>query len=137
MRRTKVYRSLPYNPALRARAKALRKAGILHEVLLWKELRNKKFGGLDFDRPKIIGPYIVDFYCAEKSVVVEVDGASHEYKLDEDSVRDQYMRHLGLSAIRLRARDVLDNMEGVMNFLNNNPALKGTPPEEGNGLRET
>ena len=52
MRKTKAYKSLPYNPALRIRAKALRKAGLLHEALLWLELKNKKLNGLDFDVKK-------------------------------------------------------------------------------------
>jgi len=67
MRNTQKYKSLPFNPALKDRAKTLRKAGILHETLLWLELKSKKLNGLDFDRQKIIGNYIVDFYCAERS----------------------------------------------------------------------
>ena len=85
MRKTKTYKSLPYNPALKDRARALRKAGFLHEALLWNQLKSKKFNGLDFDRQKIIGNYIVDFYCAEKAVVIEVDGSFHNNKQDEDA----------------------------------------------------
>jgi len=70
MRNTKQYRSLPYNPALKQRAKALRRAGNISEVLLWNELKNKQFSGIDFDRQKIIGNFIVDFYCAEKQIVI-------------------------------------------------------------------
>jgi hypothetical protein len=68
-RDTKAYRSLPYNPALCQRARQLRKAGILHEVLLWQRLKNGQLHGLDFDRQKIIGNYIVDFYCATSSAM--------------------------------------------------------------------
>ncbi len=132
MRNTKAYKSLPYNPALRDSAKALRKAGILHEALLWLELKNKKLNGLDFDRQKIIGNYIVDFYCAEQSMVIEVDGSSHDNKQSEDEQRDEYLKSLGLTVIRLLAKDVLQNMEGVVAFLRNHPTLTGTPPAEGN-----
>ncbi len=132
MRNTKNYKSLPFNPALKGRAKALRKAGVLHEALLWLELKNKKLNGLDFDRQKIIGNYIVDFYCAEKSAVIEVDGSSHDSKQDEDSLRDEFLNSLGLSVIRILARDVLENLQGVVGFLKDHPALSGTPPEEGN-----
>ncbi len=132
MRNTKKYKSLPYNPALRDRAKALRKAGMLHEALLWLQLKSKKLNGLDFDRQKIIGNYIVDFYCAEKDVVIEVDGRSHDSKQQEDAERDQYLNRLGLTVIRLSAKDVLQNMESVVGFLRDHPALAGTPPEEGN-----
>jgi len=132
MRNTKKYKSLPYNPALRDRARALRKAGILHEALLWLELKSKKLNGLDFDRQKIIGNYIVDFYCAEKNVVIEVDGSSHDSKQLEDAERDRYLESLGLTVIRLLAKDVLRNLVGVVEFLKDHPALAGTPPEEGN-----
>lgn len=132
MHNTQAYKALPYNPALRDKAKALRKAGILHEALLWLELKNKKLNGLDFDRQKIIGNYIVDFYCADKSVVLEVDGSSHDSKQFEDARRDEYLRSLGLTVIRLLAKDVLQSLDGVFVFLKNHPALTGTPPEEGN-----
>lgn len=54
--------NLPYNPSLKDRAKALRKAGNFSEVVFWKEVRNKSFWNIDFDRQRIIGNYIVDFY---------------------------------------------------------------------------
>ena len=132
MRKTKTYKSLPYNPSLRKKAQSLRKAGILHETLLWLELKSKKLNSLDFDRQKIIGNYIVDFYCAEKSVVIEVDGSSHDNKQHEDAQRDCYLESLGLIVIRLLAKDVLQNIEGVVVYLRDHPALTGTPPREGN-----
>ena len=132
MRKTQQYKSLPYNPALRDKAKALRKAGMLHEALLWQQLKTNQLNGLDFDRQKIIGNYIVDFYCAEKTTVIEVDGSSHDGKQLEDRQRDQYLSNLGLTVIRLRVKDVLQNMEGVIVFLKHHPALTGTPPKEGN-----
>lgn len=130
MRYTNTYKSLPFNPALKAQAKALRKAGILHEALLWRELKNKKLNGLDFDRQKIIGNYIVDFYCAQKAVVIEADGGSHDAKQAEDAERDHYLNSLGLSVIRLLAKDILQKMEGVVGFLKHHPALAVTPPVE-------
>jgi very-short-patch-repair endonuclease len=132
MRDTKNYKALPYNPDLRERARALRKAGMLHEVLLWNELKSNKANGLDFDRQKIIGSYIVDFYCAEKGVVIEVDGSSHNEKQIEDSIRDRFLQSLGLVVIRLQVKEVFHNIAGVMEFLRNHPALSGTPPKEGN-----
>ena len=136
MRKTQTYKSLPYNPSLKDKAKALRKAGFLHEALLWNQLKSKKCNGLDFDRQKIIGNYIVDFYCAEKGVVIEVDGSSHDNKQDEDAKRDAYLRSLGLVVIRLLVKDVLRNMAGIVFCLKHHPALAGTPPEEGNRKQE-
>lgn len=137
MRGTKQYMSLPYNAALKQRAKELRRAGNLSEVLLWNQLKNKQFLDLDFDRQKIIGNYIVDFYCAEKAAVIEIDGSSHDNKADDDARRDAFLVSLDLTVIHLLDRDVKSNLSGVMDFLRNHPLLttpplRGTPPKEGN-----
>lgn len=123
MRYTKQYLSLPYNPKLKERARALRRAGILSEVLLWNQIKNKQFSGLDFDRQKIIGNYIVDFYCAEKSVVIEVDGSSHDDKVEYDKQRDAFLLGLGLCVIHILDVDVKQNLAGVMDFLSRHAAL--------------
>ncbi len=124
MRKTKLYKSLPYNPALQDKAKSLRKAGLLHEVLLWNELKAAKLNGLDFDRQKIIGNFIVDFFCAEKGVIIEVDGCSHDEKQIEDAKRDKYFESLELEVIRILAKDVLQSKETVLSFLKSHPSLK-------------
>jgi very-short-patch-repair endonuclease len=134
MRATTRYKSLPFNPTLKERAKALRKAGMLHEALLWNQLKRKQLNGLDFDRQKIIGNYIVDFFCAAKAVVIEADGASHQDRHAEDAERDAYLQALGLTVIRIAAKDILQNMAGVLMFLQNHPALAGTLQQEGNAL---
>ncbi|MBW6508775.1 MAG: DUF559 domain-containing protein [Desulfuromonadales bacterium] len=131
-RNTKSYKSLPYNPALRERARELRKAGMLHEVLLWQHLKKKQLLGLDFDRQKIIGNYIVDFFCAGASLVIEIDGSSHEDKAEYDQERDAYLEGLGLRVLHIRAKDVLQNLDAVMEALRTTPSLRATPPEEGN-----
>jgi len=140
MRDTRKFMTLPYNPALKERAKALRRAGNLSEVLLWNQIKNKQFLGLDFDRQKIIGNYIVDFYCAEKQLVLEIDGGSHDHKADYDAQRDAFLRGLDLTLIHLLDIDVKTNLSNVMIFLRNHPALtgiattpplRGTPPVEG------
>ncbi|HMU65490.1 MAG TPA: endonuclease domain-containing protein [Cellvibrionaceae bacterium] len=117
MRATQRYKSLPYNPALKARARALRRAGNLAEVLLWGQLKNKQLLGLDFDRQKIIGNYIVDFYCAEQDLVIEIDGYSHEHTAQQDTRRDKYLTALGLRVVHLLDSDVKQNLEPVMDFL--------------------
>ena len=114
---TRNYQSLPFNPQLKDRAKALRRAGNLSEVLLWNQLKKGQFKALDFDRQKIIGNYIVDFYCAEKSAVIEVDGSSHDDKTDYDAQRDAFLAGLGLQVIHLLDKDVKQDMVAVMGFL--------------------
>ena len=124
MRNRESYFSLPYNPKLRERAKELRKAGNLCEALLWKQLHKKKFKQYDFDRQKIIGNYIVDFFCGNCNVVIEIDGSSHDYKVEYDNERNRYLEGLGLTVIRIAAKDILNNLNGVMAKLNDHPALR-------------
>ncbi len=148
-RDTKAYRSLPYNPKLKDRAKALRKAGVLSEVLIWQEVHKMKFKGLDFDRQKIIGNYIVDFYCPNLNVVIEIDGSSHNDKQEYDAERDAYLKGLGLTVIHIKDIDVKRNLQGVMDYLreheafqmdcgdaeNNHPALRAPLQRRGIGYK--
>ena len=122
-RHTKNYLSLPFNPQLKERAKALRRAGNLSEVLLWTQLKKGQFNGLDFDRQKIIGNYIVDFYCAEKQAVIEVDGSSHDAKVEYDAQRDAFLIGLGLCVIHILDVEVKQNLAGVIDFLSHHPAF--------------
>jgi len=124
MRNRELYFALPHNPKLRERAKELRKAGNLCEVLLWKQLHKKKFKQYDFDRQKIIGNFIVDFFCGNCNVVIEIDGSSHDNKVEYDSERNQYLEGLGLTVIHIAAKDILRNLDGVMAVLHDHPALR-------------
>lgn len=133
MRNTKKYLSLPYNPALKDRARALRRAGNLAEVLLWQQLKNNQLYGLDFDRQKIIGNYIVDFYCAEKQVVLEIDRSSHDHKQAYDAQRDAFLTGLGLTVIHLQDHDVRHALAEVLYFLWQHPALASSNPDEVQG----
>lgn len=135
-RNTRNYMKLPYNPQLKERAKELRKAGNLSEIVFWNQIKNKQFKGLDFDRQKIVGNYIVDFFCTNCNVVIEIDGSSHDDKVEYDAARDAYLEGLGLSVIHISDTEVLHNMSGVMEWLHVHPAfdhpvLSDTPPEEG------
>jgi len=115
---------LPYNPKLRERAKELRKAGNLCEVLMWQQLHKRKFKGYDFDRQKIIGNYIVDFYCSDCRTVIEIDGSSHNDKAEYDSIRDAFLMGLGLEVIHIPADDVLNRLDAVMQMLHNHQAFR-------------
>jgi very-short-patch-repair endonuclease len=95
------YSHLPYNPKLKENAKKLRKAGNLSEVLFWNKVKNNQLLNLDFERQKIIGNYIVDFYCPELGMVVEIDGESHDFKGEYDNERDNYLRSLGLKVVHV------------------------------------
>lgn len=123
MRNSQDYFSLPYNPKLKERAKALRKAGILVEVLFWQQVYKHKFKGYDFDRQKIIGNYIVDFYCGNCQVVIEIEGSSHDDKQNYDAKRDAYLESLGLTVIHITSQEVLQNLAGVIWWLYNHPSF--------------
>ncbi len=116
-RNTRAYLDLPYNPELKNKARELRKAGNLSEVLLWQQLKKKQLLGLDFDRQKIIGNYIVDFYNANCHVVIEIDGESHLNKYEYDKKRENYLTALDLKVIHFDDLDVKQNLQGVMDYL--------------------
>ena len=89
---------------------------------MWQQLHRKKFKGYNFDRQKIIGNYIVDFYCVDCNVVIEIDGLSHDNKIDYDTKRDAFLNSFGITVIRVMAKDVLQDLQAVMAFLYNHPA---------------
>ena len=93
-------KNLPYNPNLKVLTREKRKAGILSEVLFWRQVRAKQFHNLDFDRQRIIGNYIVDFYVKALGLVVEIDGISHENKVEYDAERQIFLENLGLKLFR-------------------------------------
>ena len=108
---------LPYNPALKQRARELRKAGNLSEVLFWRAVKNKQLNDLDFDRQRVIGNYIVDFYCHEQALVIEIDGSSHDDKKAYDQIRDEYLQALGLRVLHVQDVDVKQNLAGVVELV--------------------
>ena len=110
---------LPYNPQLKLLLNGKRKAGILSEVIFWKQVRAKTFHQLDFDRQRIIGNYIVDFYVKTLGLVIEIDGWSHNNKEIYDDVRQQYLESLGLTIFRITDFDVRNNLAVVMKDLEN------------------
>jgi len=83
------------------------------ESLLWERLRGRRAGGFRFRRQHSIGRYIVDFYCAEKDLVVEVDGPIHEHNQEEDASRQAFLESLGLRVIRFTNDEVMGDIEAV------------------------
>ena len=89
---------------------------ILPEKRLWSRIRRKQINNLQFYRQKVLGHYIVDFYCPAASLVIEVDGSQHFETENQfyDEERTVYLETLGLRVIRFTNRDVLTNIEGVV-----------------------
>jgi len=107
-------RRISCEPHLRPYARALRKNGTLGEVLLWRQLRVRQLG-CQFHRQVPVSSYIVDFFCHELSLVIEVDGSSHNEAVEPyDALRQADLERLGLRVLRFQERDVRRNMAGVI-----------------------
>ena len=109
--------NLPVNSELQGYARKNRKSGNLAEIVFWFQVNRKHFHGLDFDRQKVIGHYIVDFYVKRLGLVVEIDGGSHNEKMDYDARRDDYLEKLGLKVFRTTDYDVMQHVDIVLEDL--------------------
>jgi very-short-patch-repair endonuclease len=96
--------------------KELRNFGTPAEAVLWKSLQRRQLLGKKFRRQQSFGRYIVDFYCPECRLVVELDGRNH-YSITRDSYEDErtkYLMGLGLRVLRFENRDLLENLDSVL-----------------------
>jgi very-short-patch-repair endonuclease len=107
---------LSYNKQLKTLSQHLRKNMTDAENMLWLRLRRKQLKGHPFYRQKIIGKYIVDFYCPKANLVIELDGGQHysETGQAKDRGRDNALREIGIKVLRFSDREVFENMDGVM-----------------------
>ena len=101
-----------------ARARALRRRMSLPEVILWKAVRRGRLG-VHFRRQHPEGPWILDFYCHDARLAVEVDGATHDdaERIRLDRKRTAWLERRGISVHRIPARAVLGNLDGVLTGL--------------------
>jgi very-short-patch-repair endonuclease len=107
-------KNIRINPRLKELARHLRKNSTLAEVLLWNVLKRRNVKGYRFNRQKPIDEFIVDFYCHELKVVIEIDGVTHDWKVKKDMMRQKKLETLGITVLRFLDSDVRDNMEGVL-----------------------
>jgi very-short-patch-repair endonuclease len=105
---------LPYNPALKDLARNLRKNMTLAEVLLWNQIKKGQIQGFDFDRQHPILNYIVDFYCKDLMLAIEIDGSTHDFKIEKDEIRQRELESVGIRVLRFLDSDVKANLEGVV-----------------------
>ena len=103
---------IPYNPKLKEYARLLRKNSTLSEVLLWQQIKNKALG-VQFHRQVPLLEYIVDFYCHELMLAIEIDGDSHLYKYNYDKKRQGELENLGITFLRFSDFEVKQNMFSV------------------------
>ena len=112
-------RILKGNPSQLSFKRSLRYNMTEPEKLLWSRLRSKQFNFLKFRKQHGIGPYIVDFYCPEKLIVIEIDGETHGEKtqVELDRQRDEYLSSIGVKVVRYTNREIMQNLEGVLGDL--------------------
>ena len=105
---------IPYRKDLRAKARELRNNSTLSEVLLWNEIKNCRIQEVQFHRQVPMLDFIVDFYCHELQLAIEVDGESHQDKMAYDAKRQQQLELYGVKFLRFDNLDVKRNMRWVL-----------------------
>ncbi len=93
-------------------ARQLRKNLTDTERLLWQLLRAGRFAGSKFKRQQPLGGYIVDFFCFESRLIIELDGGQHADQEEADKIRDQWLKSQGFQVLRFWNNEVLTNLEG-------------------------
>jgi len=120
----------PYDPKLKELARELRKNMTLGEVLLWQEIRNRKLG-FQFHRQVPILNYIVDFYCHELLLAIEVDGQSHDNPdvAVNDLKRQNEIEDEGVQFLRFDEKEIRKNIDGVVQVIEDWIELNQSPLE--------
>lgn len=121
MKRRKI---IPYNPKLKEFARKLRNDSTLTEIMVWNYLKKKQMRGYDFDRQRPIDKYIVDFYCKDLFLAIEIDGESHYGNPEKDRKKDKRLKELGVTVLRfddMEARYRLDKiLEKIERWIDEN-----------------
>ncbi|MFE3846717.1 endonuclease domain-containing protein [Flavobacterium sp. LB3P45] len=107
---------IPYTPKLNEFARQLRNNSTETEIFLWLKLKGKQMYGYDFHRQKPIDNFILDFFCCELMLGIEVDGCSHEFLevYSKDCIKEKRMNEFGITILRFSDEQVLKDMENVL-----------------------
>ena len=105
---------LAYNPALKEKARELRNNSTKTEILLWTFLKGRQLRGFDFHRQRPIDEYIVDFFCNELMLAIEIDGVSHIGQEEYDLERQNKLEKLGVRFLRFKDDEVFYNCDYVV-----------------------
>lgn len=110
-------------------SRELRKNMTDAERFLWLKVRMRQINGYQFYRQRIIGDYIIDFFCPKLKLVIELDGGQHYSgkKVDLDRKRDNALRKLGLKVLKFSDFDVLQNIDGVVATIIENICSENPP----------
>ena len=112
---------IPYDPALKELARKLRSNMTFSEVKLWNALKSGQLNGYYFDRQRPIGHYIVDFYCKDVQLAIELDGITHEEEKAKwkDDKRQKELEQCGVHFLRFDALLVVNKVEAVVREIAN------------------
>ena len=120
---------------LKRYARAMRASMPDAEALLWSLLRNRRLANAKFRRQHVIAPYIVDFYCAERRLVIELDGGQHSEQQDYDQRRDAFLEQKNITVLRFWNHQMLNETEAVLEEIYRmvstaiTPAVRVSPKE--------
>lgn len=105
-----------YNTELKKLSQQLRSDMPDAEKLLWSKVRRNQLKGYQFYRQKIIGDYIVDFYCPRANLIIEFDGGQHytEESIKKDSRRDNYLKRQRYIVLRFSDKEIFENLKGAL-----------------------
>lgn len=107
-----------YNKELKPLARELRNDSTPGEIILWKDvLRSRNMHGFQFLRQYSIDNYIVDFVCRKLMLIIEIDGYSHNFKYEEDKVRDAHLNKLGYEVLRFEEKEVKYDIDNVVRVI--------------------
>jgi len=106
-----------YNPKYNKNIRAnLRNNQTIYEKILWERLKGRKIKGHKFNRQYGVGRYILDFYCPQEKLAIELDGSQHYTKeaLEYDRIRSKFLSTLGIVVLRFKNQEVIDDIEKVI-----------------------
>lgn len=114
------------DPALKQRRRELRRNQTEAEKTFWMHVRNRQFYGMKFFRQYSTGPYILDFYCPELKLAIELDGGQHTQadSQEYDAARSAYLKAQGINVMRFWNHEVLNDAESILTMMTE----KITPP---------
>jgi very-short-patch-repair endonuclease len=119
------------------RARSLRRNQTDAERKLWHHLRDRRLDGWKFRRQHPVGPYVLDLYCADARLVIELDGGQHDFDAhrNHDEARTAYLEKQGIKVIRFWNNDVMENALSVLEAIRGalGPSPQPSPRERGEG----
>jgi very-short-patch-repair endonuclease len=98
-------------------ARKLRQKMTIPELILWENIKNRQVDGHKFRRQHPIYRYILNFYCHEKRLAIEVDGETHSERKVYDKFRDKYLESINIKTLRIKNRDIIENLDKVIEVI--------------------